>query len=107
MQRPYRQCERQLKLNHSVLIAHIQKGGGDYVEVRRHRGHQGAARPGRERYDSYHLGAYSKRLDDQWRQNTGCYHRKGANELPITIVNKAIPRQFASTSKKRLSAGIM
>ena len=31
---------------------------------------------------------------------------KAANELPITIVKSAIPRQLASTSRKRLLAGM-
>ena len=32
---------------------------------------------------------------------------KAANEFPITMVNNAMPRQFANTSKNKLSAGMI
>ena len=32
---------------------------------------------------------------------------KAANEFPITMVNKAMPKQLANTSKNKLSAGMI
>ena len=106
MQRPYRDRERQLKLDDSVLIAHIQKRRRDYIEVCRHRSRKRTLDPAVSVMMAAIAGSTPNGCTINGTSTPVAITGKAANEFPMMMVNSVMPSQFASTSKKRLSCGM-